>query len=75
MARSTVVDLGELSQAVSDGVLRAVAANTQFKGFLAERGPGLIVRPIVTFGGMLYFGNAGRFAQALPSDVVGLDRG
>lgn len=57
------VSLEDLAQAVSQGVLRAVAANAQFKQFLAKDGPGVVIRPIVTAGGIFYFGAAGRFAS------------
>lgn len=56
------IPLEDLAQAVSDGVLRAISANAQFKTFLTKDGPGLIVRPIITAGGIYYFGAAGRFA-------------
>lgn len=57
-----VVAIEDLAEAVSQGVLRAIAANAQFKTFVAKDGPGLIVRPIITAGGIFYFGAAGRFA-------------
>lgn len=61
------IAMQELAEAVSEGVLRAVAANAEYKQFLAKDGPGLIVRPYVTAGGMFYFGNAGRFASGANS--------
>ena len=68
---SQSIALQDLAQAVSDGVLRSLAANAQFKSFLAKDGPGLIVRPIITAGGIYYFGAAGRFASGGVNAVGG----
>ena len=57
----TSIGIQELSQAVSEGVLRAVAANSQFKSMFSKDGPGLIVNPIITCGGIYYFGQAAQF--------------
>jgi hypothetical protein len=67
------IALEDLAQAVSEGVLRAIAANTQFKTFLSKDGPGLIVRPIVTAGGIYYFGAAGRFASGAVNAAGGIE--
>ena len=63
MPQAKVIAIQDLAEAVSEGVLRAVAANAQFKAFLAKGGPGLVVRPIITAGGIFYFGDAGRFVN------------
>jgi len=70
---SQSIALQDLAQAVSDGVLRSIAANAQFKPFLAKDGPGLIVRPIITAGGIYYFGAAGRFAGGGVNSVAGTE--
>jgi hypothetical protein len=61
---SKVISMQDLAQSVSEGVLRAIAANKDFKAFLAPNGPGLVVRPHVTAGGIYYFGAAAKFANA-----------
>ena len=76
MAQSErAIALQDLAQAVSEGVLRAVAANSQFKAFLSKEGPGLIVRPIITAGGMFYFGAAGKYASVGANDIGFVERG
>jgi hypothetical protein len=67
------IALQDLAQAVSEGVLRSLAANEQFKHFLSTDGPGLIVRPYITAGGMLYFGAAGRFAGGTANPIAGVE--
>ena len=69
------IGIQDLAESVSEGVLRAVAANTEFKGFLDRNGPGLIVRPFITAGGMLYFGAAGKFASIGINELEGAGRG
>lgn len=68
------IPLQDLAQAVSEGVLRAVAANAQFKAFLTKDGPGLIVRPIITAGGIFYFGAAGKYASMGMNELASIER-
>ena len=62
MAEPKSIALHDLAQSVTGGVLRALAAQAEFRVFLGKGGGGLIVQPIVTAGGILFFGDAGRFA-------------
>jgi len=66
------IAIQDLAQAVTNGVLRALAAQAEFKAFLGKGGPGLIVHPIITAGGILYFGEAARFAGPQGISASGL---
>jgi hypothetical protein len=70
----TSIGVQELAQAVSEGVLRAVAANSQFKGFFGKDGPGLIVNPIITAGGIYYFGRAAQFITPRAGEIGAIER-
>lgn len=69
MAETTKsIAIQDLAQSVTTGVLRALAAQAEFRTLLGKGSPGLIVHPILTTGGIIYFGEAARFAG--PQAVV-----
>lgn len=69
------IGIEELAEAVSEGVLRAVAANAQFKTFLGKDGPGLVLRPFITAGGIIFLGASGRYASIGSNELEGIGRG
>ncbi|HKV45344.1 MAG TPA: hypothetical protein VJT32_11840 [bacterium] len=73
MAEAKAIAVQDLAQSVTAAVLRALASQAEFKSLLGKSGPGLIAHPIVTVGGMIYFGEAGRFAgRTIGSTEVGM---